>query len=112
SFSKLLGVKPKAITLNEQDPKLISVTFQNGEEADRFRRFLPNAGKMIPFVPAQLELYSGESDKESVLVARQIGVRMNEADLKKLFKFIPKMNEKGSYSQGYLDLVYDRAETL
>lgn len=112
SFAKNLGLKPKAIAINAQDPKLISVSFQKAEDADLFRRFLPRAGNLIPFVPSQLELYSGESDKETVLVARQIGVHLEDSDLKSLFSFIPKFNENGNYSQAYLDLVNDRVSNL
>lgn len=112
SFNKLLGLKPKSIAVNAIDPKLIEITFNKAEDAERFRRFLPRAGNLIPFVPAQLELYSGDSPKETVIVARQVGTHLDEADLKSLFSYIPKFDDKGNYSPAYLDLIYDRAMAM
>lgn len=112
SFNKLLGLKPKSIELSAQDPKLVEITFNNEADAAKFRRFLPRAGNLIPFVPAQLELYSGDTSKDTVIVARQIGVHLDEADIASLFSYIPKFEANGQYSQAYLNLIFDRVTSM
>ena len=78
SFSKLLGVKPTSIAVKEDAPGLIEVAFKDSKDADAFRLFLPRAGALVPFAPAQLELYQGAfGSPESVLVSRQIKIHLN-----------------------------------
>ena len=74
SFSKLIGVKPASIDLVTTNPGLIQVSFKNEKDAAMFKRFLPKAGGLIPFVPAQLELSpdTALSDNTKVLVQRNI----------------------------------------
>lgn len=114
SFSKLLGIRPTSIQLKENDPSLIEVTFANEKDAAIFKRFLPKAGVLIPFVPSQLELYpenlSGETNK--VLVARQIGIHLNPNDVNELFQFSSKTTADGAIAPLYRDIVFDRATQL
>ena len=115
SFSKLLGVKPSSIALKANDPKMIDVTFNNPKEATTFKRFLPRAGTLVPFVPAQLALdaVSAEDDaSKTVTVVRQIGVRLDPAEVDQLFVYSPKYDENGALAPLYRDLVYDRATQL
>lgn len=113
SFSKLLHLKPSNIELNKDNPRLISVTFKSKEDAIRFKRFLPRAGLLIPFVPAQLELYPGDTkDPNTVLVSRQISLHLNEGEFGKLFHYIPKQNSDGSLSDAYRELIYSRVQEL
>ncbi len=117
SFSKLLGIKPTAINLKENDPGLIEVTFKTSQDAQLFQRFLPRAGAMISFVPAELKLSSNiANDKATtVLVERNINVHLNPADSSKLFKFTTKY-EQDKLSPFYQQVIEDRvlqvAETL
>lgn len=113
SFCKLLGIKPAAIALNEKDPRLFTVTFQNASDAGVFKRFLPRAGTLIPFVPAQLELYSEQPENQNeVYISRMIGTRLQDEDIHKLFRFASKLNDDGTLSDFYRELVNDRASTL
>ncbi|HEY4831206.1 MAG TPA: protein translocase subunit SecD [Waddliaceae bacterium] len=113
SFSKLLGIKPISIKLKEDDPGLYVVTFKNPEEAKLFKRFLPQAGALIPFIPAQLELYpsSGEIDQSIVIVARQISLHLNPNEAVQTFHYFPKREGK-AISNEYKAYVDDRAAQL
>lgn len=111
SFSKLVHLKPQSIELSKDDPRLIEVTFNSPQEADVFKRFLPRAGALIPFVPSQLGLNEGdvEKDPKKVLVARQISVHLNPEDLANTFTYTPKYSEDQSIAPLYRTLVDDRA---
>lgn len=113
SFSKLLGVHPTAINLNESSPGLIEVSFNNEKEANVFRMFLSRAGALIPFAPSQLELHQGASSTpEKVLVSRQINIHLNPQDRSNLFQFTPKVEKNDQIAPLYRDLVYDRVTQL
>ncbi|MBA3957287.1 MAG: protein translocase subunit SecD [Parachlamydiaceae bacterium] len=114
SFSHLIGVNPTSIDLKESDPGLVLVTFSNEKEAEKFQRFLPRAGALIPFVPAQLELYPTTAglDKNTVAVARQIAVHLNPNEADDLFHFSAKLDQEGNITPLYRDLAYDRATQL
>lgn len=113
SFAKLLGVKPTEIRAHPNDPSLISVTFADTKQASLFKRFLPRAGAMIPFVPAQLELYPEvEPQPNRVLVNRQMDIRLNPAHLNELFQFSYKNDENGKITPFYRELTYDRLSQL
>lgn len=111
SFCKLIGVKPVAIELNANDPRLFEITFNNDREAALFNRFLPKAGALIPFVPAQLELYPSHTPAKS-LVVRQVGVKLDPSEINNLFHFSTKYEADGKVSQLYRDIVYDRTTQL
>lgn len=114
SFSRLLGVKPTSVALDENDPHSIEVTFKSAEEAALFKRFLPRAGALIPFFPSQLELDAASAQEKSgkVVVLRQIGVHLDPASTDTLFKFTPKYENQDQISPFYRELVYDRAAQL
>ncbi|MBN9377646.1 MAG: preprotein translocase subunit SecD [Chlamydiales bacterium 38-26] len=113
SFTKLLGVKTQSIEIRKNDPRLVEVTFKNPQDASLFRRFLPRAGALISFVPAQLELYPQEDETGSkVLVSRKIGTRFDNEDFKEFFRFTQKQNEQGQISDFYRQLVEDRVSQL
>ncbi|KAF3362460.1 Uncharacterized protein PHSC3_000978 [Chlamydiales bacterium STE3] len=111
SFAKLLNLKPEKIELQKDNAGLVAVTFKTKDEAAKFKRFLPRAGLLIPFAPAQLELYPENSQSNTVLVSRQIPIHLNENELKDLFHYIPKY-ENGKTSKEYKELVYDRTKEL
>jgi SecD/SecF fusion protein len=113
SFSKLLGTNPTSIEIKEGSPGIIEVTFSNTKEANIFRSFLARAGALIPFAPAQLEVYQGTTaTPEQVWVARKIDINVSPDDLKHLFHFTPKKDESGQIAPFYRQLVYDRAAQL
>lgn len=111
SFCKLLGIKPTAIQLKENDPRLFEVAFKNEQEAALFNRFLTQAGTLIPFVPSQLQLYSVTEPTKS-LVVRQVGIKLDPAESDKLFHFANKYDAEGKVSDLYRDIVFDRAVQL
>jgi SecD/SecF fusion protein len=112
SFSKLLGIKPASIEIRQDDPRMIDVVFNSSGEADLFKRFLPRAGALIPFVPSQLELNQSSNENNKVTVIRQIGVRLDLTQIDKLFTFTSKYDEKGNISPFYRELIYDRLTQL
>lgn len=114
SFAKLLHVNPSTVEIKANDPRLIEVAFKNQKEAELFKRFLPKAGALIPFAPAQLELYSenANSDPSKVYVLRQIGVHIKPEDQKNIFQFASIQNEKGETSDLYKEITFDRAAQI
>ncbi|MBA2728708.1 MAG: protein translocase subunit SecD [Parachlamydiaceae bacterium] len=114
SFSKLLGVKPTTVAVQKDNPGIIEVEFKNSNDANLFKRFLPRAGALIPFAPSQLELYSDQegASKNTVLVARQIAVRLDPKETDKLFLFSPIRTENGGITDLYREIVSDRTRQL
>ncbi len=109
SFAKLLGVKPQSIELESNDPRLVRVTFANGQEAAKFSSMLTRAGARIPFAPAQLRLYEPiEKNPNVVWVARQIDVRLDPNQVNQLFQYTSKYDEQGKITPLYRETVYDR----
>src|SRR5690606_17657241 len=108
SFSNLLHVHPLSIEMDKENPQLIRVTFKNPQEAKLFKQFLPRAGSLIPFVPAQLELNQDNTHAldTTVTVARQINVHLDPVET--LFRFTTKTTEDGAISPLYQETVYDR----
>ena len=93
SFCRLLGIKPTSIDLVTTNTGLIQVSFKNEQDAALFKRFLPRAGALIPFVPAQLELSpeSASNDNTNVFVQRNIALQLNPSEIDQLFHFTPKL---------------------
>lgn len=114
SFCKLLGIKPASIELQAQDPRMIDVTFNSPNDAALFKRFLPRAGALIPFLPSQLELDAASADNESnkATVVRQIGIHLDPANADRLFQFAQRYDANGNNSPFYQELVYDRATQM
>lgn len=112
SFNKLLGLKPTSIELQKDDPGLVEVAFATPQEAEMFKRFLPRAGSLIPFVPAQLGVYPESGDANKVLVSRQIDTHLDPSENQKLFHFSFKRDANGTISPLYRDIIYDRATQL
>lgn len=112
SFSRHLGLKPVSINLKSDDPGIFEVSFKNSHDAKLFQRFLPRAGSLIPFVPAQLSLYEeGTTADNTVLVSRQINVHLDPAEADTYFQYFPKM-ENGTVSEAYRNHVFDRTTEL
>ncbi|MCH9633725.1 MAG: Protein translocase subunit SecD [Chlamydiae bacterium] len=112
SFSKNLGVKPKSIDPVANNPQLIAITFSNPEDNLAFRHYLPRAGALIPFVPAQLTIsQENAEDPTKTIVERKISFTPSESEIPELFKFTTK-KEGGKPSPHYYDLAIDRFEQV
>jgi SecD/SecF fusion protein len=114
AFGRLLRVQPQSIQIKKDNPGLIEVTFSNNKEAEIFKHFLPKAGMLIPFAPAQLELYPDLplDNPHLVLVSRQVDVHVDPSQLKQYFQFTPKQDDNGQIAPLYREVVYDRAIQL
>ncbi|MBX7067205.1 MAG: protein translocase subunit SecD [Parachlamydiales bacterium] len=104
SFCHLIHASPQSI---EKDGQNFVVRFAKSEEANRFRRALPRAGSLIPFVPAQLGLAPQESENvKEVVVARRISAKLD----KDLFSFAAK--DSANYREVMIDRAVQIAYTL
>jgi SecD/SecF fusion protein len=110
SFCDLIHVKPLSIKLDPAQPQFISVNFKNVEDANHFRKQLPRAGLLIPFVPAQLSTYDSEDhSQKSVLVQRRIPIHFDESQMGQYYQYSTKFDKLGSPTPLYRALVDDRA---
>ncbi len=114
SFCKLLHIKPVSIQIKESDPGVFAVTFANERDAATFKRFLPQAGALIPFVPKQLELNPAlaKETSQTVYVQRKVGVQLDPKEIDQIFHFSFKRSPDGHVSDLYRTIVYDRASYL
>lgn len=112
SFCRLLGIKPASIDLVTSNTGLFQVSFNNEKDAALFKQFLPRAGALIAFAPAQLELSPASTDPTKVLVQRNIAVQLNPAEVNQLFQFTPKYGSDGLIADLYRDIIYDRATQM
>lgn len=113
SFNDLLGIKPVSIELNPKNQALFDLTFKSEEDATLFKRFLPRAGALISFVPAQLQLSAEESsDPTKVIVQRNVAVRLDPSATEQMFQFTPKYIAEGSIAPLYRNIVYDRVKEI
>lgn len=112
SFAGMLGTKPQSVTVRNDNPQLIDVTFANETDAILFRKFLPRAGRLINFVPSQLRLYPNGENGSTVTVAREVGVQLNKEDQANLFRFASVDQEDGSISPLYKEVISDRMKEV
>lgn len=113
SYGKLLSAKPETVQVDPTNPQIMTVKFSTEQDATRFKRWLPQAGALIPFAPAQLELASDqENDPKVAHVLRRIPVRLDSNELANYFQYIPKYNEDGKVSEPYKQWVNDRIAHL
>jgi SecD/SecF fusion protein len=88
SYCDLIRVKPLSVSIDPES-QLAIVTFAKTEDARRLRSFLPRAGSLIPFGPAQLSIPPQEEGAKEVIVQRKIPVRLESQD----FSYVQK-NDK------------------
>ena len=112
SFTENLGIQAQSITLDSNDPQQVKVIFANTKEADLFRRYLPRAGAMISFIPAQLTLGSGAGNGKEVDVVRQVAVHLDADSIEDYFRFSPKYGDAGTIAPFYRQIIDDRAIEL
>lgn len=108
SYCRLLNVHPQSITSDSSSSDLIHIKFSKSEEAQTLRKFLPRAGLLIPFAPAQLGVVPPSDNLKEVTIQRRIGLRLKD---KALFQYIPKV-EAGEISAQYRALIQDRLSAV
>ena len=107
AYCDQLKLHPKQIALSKDDPTVISVQFPDAKERKMFSKYLPRAGALIPFVPAQLSLLDESASDNSVQVLRNVGIHFNEKNTEALFRFAPKQ-EAGKISDFYFEVAGNR----
>lgn len=113
SYCDLLKIRPTEVHLAKESPQWIEVSFSKEEEAKKLRTYLPRAGSLIPFVPAQLFLpkQNIENDPKKVLILRQIAVHLDEKNLDQYFAFSEKVRDN-KVAPLYQNIVTERIEKL
>lgn len=110
SFCRLIKVKPQTIAIHPNQPGLVSLSFANNQDADKFRKFLPRAGALIPFVPAQLGLYNSYDEaNKTVLVQRKIPIQWDSKQMLGSTEFSLKYDAQNNPTPLYRALIEDRA---
>lgn len=111
SFCRLLGITPVSIELVPTNAGLFQVNLKDEHDVTLFKRFLPKAGALIPFVPAQLELSSGSTVTDhphAVFVQRNVAVHLDPQDSTEVFHFTPKYTTEGRVADFYRNIINDR----
>jgi SecD/SecF fusion protein len=108
SFCKLLKIKPLSISLDASNPQFAQVKFKDQGEAQKFRRYLPRAGSLIGFVPAQLDVYDRDLTSKTVIVQRRIPVHLDTKKVPDYFQFGSKRDPQGRPTDFYRGVVDDR----
>ncbi len=112
SYCDLLGIHPQSIQTAANSPDLLEIKCSKSADIKTLRKFLPRAGLLIPFSPAQLQVVSPSDDPKEILVQRKIGLRLSPlAKNDALFTYIPKM-EDDALSFKYRSLIQDRLRSI
>jgi len=86
SYCELLRAKPLSVALDPENPQVAIASFAKEEDARRLKAYLPRAGALIPFAPAQLSLPPQEEGGKEVRIQRKIPVRIEPNDFSYLAK--------------------------
>ena len=109
SFCKLLRIQPSNIALDPKQPEFIQIGFTTKQDADIFKHYIPRAGSLIPFIPAQLTPYEPHfQDDKQATVRRRIPVHIDLTQTKEYFQYSKKFEENGQVTPLYQALVHDR----
>ena len=108
SFCNLLKLKPLSISLDPANPQFVLVKFKDQTEAQKFRHYLPRAGALIGFVPAQLDVYDRDPTSKTVTVQRRIPIHLETNQLQNYFQFGSKRDAEGHPTDFYRGIVNDR----
>lgn len=110
ALAKHLRLKPTSIEAVSDDPGLVKIVFPNQKQAQTFAAVLPKAGGLIPFVPAQLSLSSGERlEPNTLYLQRAIDISLDPSKVDETLRFSTKRTPEGGVSDLYAAVVYDRA---
>jgi SecD/SecF fusion protein len=112
SYCSLLNINPLSIAFDSENAQLVHVRFAKSGDAARLRSYLPRAGALIPFVPAQLAVLPDNADPGTVCIQRRVPVHFDESKLSDSFTFTPKFIDAATLSPAYIDLILDRAATV
>ena len=106
AFCSMVGVKPLDMHVSARDPSIISLEVAKDDDVKKIERFLPRAGTLISFNPAQV--YLGEVDGKKIHVVRKLGVRLDEQKRDAYFQFLHKRDLSGVPTEEYFSLCRDR----
>jgi len=106
AFCSMLGVQPTALSVDAQDPGLITLEVATERDLSKVKKFLPRAGMQVVFKPSQL--YMGEVADKSVQIVRRVGIRLDQSNLSQYFRFLKKRDETGKPTDGYFAIARDR----
>ncbi|MCP5509346.1 MAG: protein translocase subunit SecD [Chlamydiales bacterium] len=114
SYAKLLHLKTDKVLFDKQTPDQIKVKFSSDKDAEIFRSRVENAGRLIPFLPAQLHLspQNDTEDGKSVTLKRQIPIHFQPKDVNTVFKFSKKRSDDGGITANYKELIIDRLSQI
>lgn len=115
SFCKLLHVDPLEISIDPINPDLLNVSFAKEEEATLLRNYLPRAGSLIEFTPAQLSIADQSPDtlpSKKVVINRRIPLHFEKEKLQEYFQYSAMSVDQGEPSPLYKALVVDRVLQL
>ena len=99
SYCNLLRIKPASISLDRDNPQLIRVQFSKTDDANRLRSFLPRAGALIPFVPAQLSVLQDDASSKTVTVQRRIPFHFDQSTIEQSFILLLNYWKMETYRQ-------------
>lgn len=108
SFCKLLKIKPLSIKSDPTNPRFIQLKFQDQAEAQKLRQYLPRAGNLVSFVPAQLDIYDIDPTSKSVVVKRRVPMHFDPAEIQSTFQYGAKRDAQGQITALYRGLIDDR----
>ena len=106
AFCKMVGVVPKKVVINQNDPGSIDLEVSSDADVGKIRTLFPQAGYSIPFKPMQLFL--GNIDGKKIQIIRRLGVDINTSNKDEFFSFIEKKDSSGKISKAYFDLAKER----
>jgi SecD/SecF fusion protein len=113
SYCKLLKIKPLSIKVVNNTPDQININFTKVADAAKIRKYIPRAGALIPFMPAQLSLSPRDnSSNKEVIIQRQIPIRFNENELKNYFQYTTKITKDNKLAPFYQEILFDRVTQM
>lgn len=110
AFNKQLGLKPSSIQAHKQNAHLIEIEFKKDEEAHLFKRYFSEAGPLIGFSPAQLQLIETNAlSPRKVIVFQK--TRGDLSEIEDFSSFVPKL-ENGKLTPTYQSFMQKRAAKI
>lgn len=112
SFTKHIKIYPTSVTIDQENPSQILVSFSDIQDANLLRTLLPRAGALISFIPSQLSVGPvNEENPTQVIIQRKLGVELAPT-VSDQFQFVEKFAPDGSPTPEYKQIVHDRILTV